>query len=160
MFSIPSAGPPPGHVVATFADQGSVEVTDVAFDGTRMAWLTTRSDRPVAAFIRQVRGGPTVRVGFQPGGLCRHAGICDAPGHGLVLAGTQVAFSDGFAGNTEYSTELYAASAPGRTHDVASWYEIGTDTASVWPWLSYAGQGTILAYVTQAGELRLFDRTQ
>jgi hypothetical protein len=160
MFSTPSVPPPPGRVVASFADQGSSKVTDVAFDGTRMAWLTTRHDRPIGAAVRQVHGGPVLRVSFQPGGTCRHPGICDQPGHFLVLAGTQLAFEDGFAGNTEYSTQLYVASAPGRTHDVTSWYEMGTDTASVWPWVSYAGQGNVLAYTTQTGELRLFDRTQ
>jgi hypothetical protein len=49
MPSVPSVPAPAGHVIATFRDQGPVKVTEVAFDGSRLAWLSTRDGSPETA---------------------------------------------------------------------------------------------------------------
>jgi hypothetical protein len=151
--------PAPGSVVLRITPPRTTELWDAAFDGPRVAFTLMRGTHIDGAVVQRIDGGPVSRVRYEPRGLCASGpSVCDGP-YGLVLAGTQIAFAYGSAGNTSESTELFGAPAPGRTHVLTTWSETGRNPESVRRWLSYAGQGSVLAYCGPGGQMSLFHRT-
>lgn len=151
---VANAAAPAGRVVLRVPGQ----LTGV-FDGDRVALSIDRDGQRVGYTVRPLSGHPVTTLRYPVSGLCRMPAGCQNGPSRVVLAGTRLAFFDGFSATSALQSQLFAGTAPGVIRPVTSWRESGTSPNFVHTWLTYAGQGDVLAYATQAGALRLYHAT-